>query len=90
MTALLEQDHDDVDALAGDALMLAWESMMNRDWWTVAFHQPGVSTTLHGPFESQAQASKYVRTGLVAAGPEPGQVKIVRLLNGHSIEGSEE
>lgn len=90
MADLLSEDHLDVETLAADALSLAWDSMMRRDWWTVAFHQPGVGTTLHGPFESQAQASKYVKKDLVASGPEPGQARVIRLLNGHSTEGSEE
>lgn len=61
MTALLEADHEDVESLASEALMVAWEKLIDRDWWCVIISQPGVAVTAHGPFESIANCEKYLK-----------------------------
>lgn len=62
MVALLESDHEDVEALAGEALKLAWSHLMQRQWWCGVLYQPRVGTKLHGPFESQSMAFRFAHT----------------------------
>lgn len=61
MISLLEQDHEDVESLAHEALTLAWSHLIDRQWWSVMISQPGVALTAHGPFESVAQCEKFIK-----------------------------
>lgn len=87
MIALLDQQHDDIDSLATAALLEAWHHLLNRQWYCVIFQQPGVGTTLHGPFESEAIASKFMKTHLVSAGPEQGWAVVRKLYESNLAEG---
>lgn len=82
MVRLLEEEHEDVEALSSDVLMLAWSALLDREWWSVLHFQPGVWTSTHGPFESRAQALKYITTVLVSAGPEPTKAIAVPMIKG--------
>ena len=60
MIKLLDREHDSVDDLAREALMLAWSLSEGRDWFGVVIDQPGIGVTLHGPFESKNAAGKFL------------------------------
>lgn len=75
MVALLDTPSDDVESLARDALTLAWSLAQARPRVGMVIDQPGVGVTLHGPFDSQAQASKFLR-GFPFAGPHRPRVLV--------------
>lgn len=90
MVALLEADHEDVEALATDVLNLAWSTMMDRAWWCVLHQQPGVWMSTHGPFESKAQADKYMTTRLIGAGPGTSHAISVSMIKGGMTDSVQE
>ena len=77
MVALLEREHEDVETLALHALHLAWSHLVQRDWWCVVFYQPGVWTTIHGPFDSRNMAEKF--TGTLDAATHESHAVVVRM-----------
>lgn len=90
MISLLDQQHEDVESLASSALLLAWHHLINREWWCVVFFQPGVATTLHGPFESENMARKFATQYLVSAGPDVGTAMVRRMSDSGLAEGISE
>lgn len=85
MVALLEAEHEDVGIMAKDVLSLAWDKLIDRDWWCVILNQPGVAVTAHGPFESKTVAERYLKK-YPAAVVEP-RVYMFRMMGVTSVEG---
>ena len=75
MVALLDTPSDDVESLARDVLTLAWSLAGARSRVGMVIDQPGVGVTLHGPFDSHAQASRFLR-GFPFAGPHRPRVLV--------------
>lgn len=88
MVALLEAEHEDVGVMAKDVLSLAWDKLIDRDWWCVILNQPGVATTAHGPFESKAVVERYLKK-YPAAVAEP-RVYMFRMMGVTSVEGAQD
>lgn len=87
MAALLDAPADDVDQLAKDALSLAWDAAMVRDWYGLVIDQPGVGVSLHGPFESSSAARRFLDR-FPFAGPARPRVLLQRMTtNSDTTEG---
>lgn len=86
MVALLDEPAVDVDQLARDVLLLAWELLQARDRVGVVIDQPGVAVTVHGPFESRSQADRFVR-GFPFAGPARPRVLVQGMTSTILTEG---
>ena len=87
VVALLEAEHEDVGILAKEVLSLAWDKLIDREWWCVILNQPGVAVTAHGPFESKTVAERYLKK-YPAAVAEP-RVYMFRMMGVTSVEGVE-
>lgn len=78
MVALLDAEWADVEALAKEALVTAWELAEKRKRYGIVLDQPGVGVTLHGPFDSESQASRFLK-GFPFAGPGRARVLVAAL-----------
>lgn len=75
MIALLDAEYADVEALAKDALVRAWELAEARKRYGVVIDQPGVGVTLHGPFDTTTQADRFLKA-FPFAGPAKPRVMV--------------
>lgn len=78
MVDLLDREWSDLDDMARAVLVLAWELADARTHVGVVIDQPGVAVTLHGPFDSQSEAGRYVRT-FPFAGPARPRVMVATM-----------
>jgi hypothetical protein len=88
VVALLEAEHEDVGILAKEVLSLAWDKLIDREWWCVILNQPGVAVTAHGPFESKTVLERYLKK-YPAAVKEP-RGYMFRMMGVTSVEGVED
>lgn len=58
ITALLEREHEDVDALALEVWNLVDSLRRGRELWVVGVNYQGIGQFLYGPYESIAMAEK--------------------------------
>lgn len=79
MVGLLEAEHGDVEELAKQALALAWSLGEARPKMAAIIDQPGVGVVVAGPFETPAQASKYLDR-FSFTGPGRAKVLVTRML----------
>lgn len=86
MVKLLETEHDDIELLASEALNLAWDHLIDRQWWSVIINQPGVAVTAHGPFESVSQCERFIKVFPAAV---KNAVPLIFRLDGiNTVEGA--
>ena len=85
MVALLEAEHEDVGVMAKEVLSLAWDKLIDREWWCVILVQPGVAVTAHGPFESKAVVERYLKKYPAAVADPRGFM--FRMMGVTSVEG---
>lgn len=91
MVALLDAPAGDVETLARDVLAAAWSMLGERTRYGLVLDQPGVGVTLHGPFDTRAQADKWLR-GFPLAGPGRPRVLVAEISTTHgdtTLEGLE-
>lgn len=87
MVALLDAEHADIEQLAKQALALAWDLAAERKRYGLIIDQPGVGVTIHGPFESDSQVSKFIAS-FPFAGPERPRM-LVSAMNGKDDDTTE-
>lgn len=78
MVALLDSPAEDIEQLAKDALVLAWDAAMVRDRYGLIIDQPGVGVSLHGPFDSSSAARRFLDR-FPFAGPARPRVLLQRM-----------
>ena len=90
MVKLLDADVPiSLEDMARDVFELAWMIHDARPKMGIIIDQPGVGVTLHGPFETPAQAQKYL-TRFPFAGPGRPRVLITRMQRGDGDSTEEE
>ena len=90
MVRLLDADVPiSLDDMARDVFELAWMIHAGRPKMAIIIDQPGVGVTVHGPFETPAQAQKYL-TRFPFAGPARPRVLITRMISGDGDSALEE
>lgn len=90
MVRLLDADVPiSLDDMARDVLELAWMLAEGRPKMGIIIDQPGVGVTLHGPFETPAQAQKYL-TRFPFAGPARPRVLVTRMIRDDANSTEEE
>jgi hypothetical protein len=82
VTALLDQEWEDVEALANAVIETVHESLMSREWWTVIATDKRLGTFVYGPYETRNKATKAIGKEIVSPGPEPMQAMITKLIRG--------
>ena len=66
VVALLEQDHDDVEALAQELLDTLVELKWSRSGWVVVLQDPAMPTPLlYGPYATPTQARRDIGKRIV-------------------------
>ena len=78
-----------LDDMARDVFELAWLIHDARPKMGIIIDQPGVGVTLHGPFETPAQAQKYLGS-FPFAGPGRPRILITRMQRGNDDSTVEE
>lgn len=82
VTALLDQEWEDVEALANAVIETVHESLMSREWWTVIATDKRLGTFVYGPYETRNKAVKAIGVEIVSPGPEPMTALIRPLMKG--------
>lgn len=81
MVALLDVEHENVDDLAREVLVKAWDLFAERDRWVCVLDQPGIGVTVHGFRDTKNQMMREIGKGVVLAGPERPRVLVTRLIS---------
>lgn len=84
LIAVLEREHDDVDALASEIWKLIDDYRRDRDLWVVAVRHIGMNF-LYGPYESEASAKKDVERGSIKSIGNDDKYMIMHLLSPSKI-----
>ena len=84
LIAVLEREHDDVDALASEIWKLIDDYRRDRDLWVVASRHFGMNF-LYGPYESEATARKDVDRGHIKALDKDDRYMLMHLLSPSQI-----
>ena len=82
VTALLDAEWQDVEDLSRAVIEAVYESLMEREWWTVIASDKRLGTFVYGPYETRTQATKAIGKEIVSPGPEPMSALIRPLLKG--------
>jgi hypothetical protein len=79
---LLDAEHDNVDDLAREVLLKAWQLAGERESWCLVADHPGAGMFVHGPLGSKSEVERAVKRGdIVSAGTGPASGKIVRMVH---------
>ena len=84
VTALLDREWQDVEDLSRAVIETVYESLMEREWWTVIASDKRLGTFVYGPYETRTKATKAIGKEIVSPGPEPMQALIRPLMKGDS------
>lgn len=84
VTALLDQEWEDVDALASAVIQSVYDSLSKRELWTVIASDKRLGVFVYGPYETRNKATKAIGSEIVSPGPEPMQAYIRPLMKGSS------
>jgi hypothetical protein len=84
VTALLDAEWQDVEDLSRAVIETVYESLMDREWWTVIASDKRLGTFVYGPYETRTKATKAIGKEIVSPGPEPMQALIRPLMKGDS------
>jgi len=82
VTALLDQEWEDVEDLSRAVIESVYESLMGREWWTVIATDKRLGTFVYGPYETRNKAVKAIGKEIVSPGPEPMQALMRPLMKG--------
>ena len=82
VTALLDAEWQDVEDLSRAVIETVYESLMDREWWTVIASDKRLGTFVYGPYETRTKATKAIGKEIVSPGPEPMQALIRPLMKG--------
>jgi len=82
VTALLDQEWDDVEALAHAVIESVYDSVLSREWWTVIATDKRLGTFVYGPYETRNKAVKAIGSEIVSPGPEPMNALLRPLMRG--------
>jgi hypothetical protein len=84
VTALLDAEWQDVEDLSRAVIEAVYESLMEREWWTVVASDKRLGVFVYGPYETRTKATKAIGKEIVSPGPEPMQALIRPLMKGDS------
>jgi len=84
VTALLDQEWEDVEDLSRAVIESVYESLMGREWWTVIATDKRLGTFVYGPYETRNKATKAIGKEIVSPGPEPMRALLRPLMKGSS------
>lgn len=84
VTALLDQEWQDVEELSRAVIETVYEAVSQRDMWVVIASDNRLGTFAFGPYETQTKATKAIGKEIVSPGPEPMTALIRPLLKGDS------
>ena len=84
VTALLDAEWQDVEDLSRAVIETVYESLMEREWWTVIASDKRLGVFVFGPYETRTKATKAIGKEIVSPGPEPMQAYIRPLMKGDS------
>lgn len=82
VTALLDAEWQDVEDLSRAVIETVYESLMEREWWTVVASDKRLGVFVYGPYETRTKATKAIGKEIVSPGPEPMQALIRPLMKG--------
>ena len=82
VTALLDQEWQDVEDLASAVLEKAIDLVSSRESWVVIASDNRLGTFAYGPYETRTKATRAIGKEIVAPGPEPMRAMIRPLLKG--------
>ena len=82
VTALLDAEWQDVEDLSRAVIETVYESLMEREWWTVVASDKRLGVFVFGPYETRTKATKAIGKEIVSPGPEPMQAYIRPLMKG--------
>jgi len=82
VTALLDQEWEDVEDLSRAVIESVYESLMGREWWTVIATDKRLGTFVYGPYETRNKATKAIGKEIVSPGPEPMRALLRPLMKG--------
>lgn len=82
VTALLDREWQDVEDLSRAVIETVYESLMEREWWTVVASDKRLGVFVYGPYETRTKATKAIGKEIVSPGPEPMQALIRPLMKG--------
>lgn len=82
VTALLDQEWEDVDTLSREVIQTVYDGLSKRDTWVVLARDARLGWFTFGPYESKHQATKAIGKEIVSPGPEPMQAMITKLIRG--------
>ena len=82
VTALLDQEWQDVEDLASAVLEKAIELVLSRELWVVIASDKRLGTFVYGPYETRTKATRAIGKEIVSPGPEPMQALIRPLMKG--------
>ena len=84
VTALLDREWKDVEDLSRAVIEAVYESLMEREWWTVVASDNRLGLFVYGPHDIRNKATKAIGKEIVSPGPEPMQAYIRPLMKGDS------
>ena len=84
VTALLDREWKDVEDLSRAVIEAVYESLMEREWWTVVASDNRLGLFVYGPYDTRNKATKAIGKEIVSPGPEPMQAYIRPLMKGDS------
>jgi hypothetical protein len=79
ITALLDQEWDNVDDLASTLISEVFGMAGKRDKWCVIMQDPRLGVFTYGPYDTENQARKAIGKSIVSPGPEPAKAIIRRI-----------
>jgi len=82
VTALLDQEWDDVEDLSRAVIETVYESVLSREWWTVIATDKQLGSFVFGPYETRNKATKAIGSEIVSPGPEPMNALLRPLMRG--------
>lgn len=84
VTALLDQEWEDVEDLSRAVIQSVYDSLKDRELWTVIASDKRLGVFVYGPYETRNKATKAIGSEIVSPGPEPMQAYIRPLMKGNS------
>jgi hypothetical protein len=82
VTALLDQEWDDVEDLARAVVESVYDSVLSREWWTVIATDKRLGSFVFGPYETRNKATKAIGSEIVSPGPESMHAILRPLMRG--------
>lgn len=79
---LLDAEHENVEDLAREVLVAAWNIAAERETWCLVADHPGAGMFVHGPLGSRSEVERAVKRGdIVSAGTGPAKGRVVRMVH---------